>query len=466
VRLLRNPFHAQERDAPSNGCLSAHGSHVGSSDGRRRLVRTERRDYDGLRQTMDMFTDFQELKSGVVRTILIRRITLAIFTAVAFLVAWFLHIRFLEPLLYTPLVWFLLTFPFKYAIDRQHTPRRLHAAHTAYFVAEILLITVLVHRLGGSEWIGSFFYVFTVIYANFFLPRMHGAWITGLVVAAYAGLVMLEYAGILPHRSLFESQGMLYTSLSYNVATVLVGPVSVYAILAFTVRTFAGIHARKNRTLAAREHQLSRMSKRLLRAHDEERRRIAHGLHDELIQSLAAIKLLLAPSRHQLGDDAYQRINGIVDTTITQTRTLAYSVRPPLLDDLGLLPSLQRLADVIGEQEGIRVHVRSSIEEGLDIAVESLFFHAAQECLQNAVRHAKATRIEVSMDADGTRATLVVQDDGVGFPAGRVLGLGLRGVQERVDVCGGSLSIDTAPGSGTRITMEVPYGRDSLAPCR
>ncbi len=411
---------------------------------------------------MDLFGDFHELKSSVIRTILIRRITLGIFSVVALVVVFVSWISYLNPLLYAPLAWFLLTFPFKLIIERQKTLKALHWAHTGFFIAEIVLITVLVHMMGGSEWIGSIFYLFTVIYANFFLPRLHGGLITGLVVASYTGLVMMEYAGIIPHRSLFGPVGQPYRSLSYNLVTILAGTVSVYAIVAFTVRTFTGVYSRKNRMLATREHQLARMSKRLLTAHDEERRRIARGLHDDLIQSLAAIKLHLAPARDKLGEEQHHEICSIVDATIAQTRTLAYSVRPPLLDDLGLLPSLQRLAEAVGDESGLKVHVLSELDDRLDIAVESLLFHVAQEGLQNVVRHARASQVDIAIDATDGRARLSIRDDGIGFRPDDSQGLGLRGIHERVDVCGGVMSIDTAPGCGATVIVEVPCRDDSF----
>ena len=183
----------------------------------------------------------------------------------------------------------LLTFPFRRLLDRQQTLTALHGTHIAYFVAEILLLTLLVHRLGGIAWIGGMFYVFTVIYANFFLPHLHGAAVTGAVVFAYAGLALAEFFGILPHRPLFAAAGSAHQSLPYILTTLLAGPVAVYALLAVTVRTFAGVYARKNRLLASRAAQLAQMSRQLLDAHDKARQRIARSLHDDLIQRLAAI---------------------------------------------------------------------------------------------------------------------------------------------------------------------------------
>jgi len=249
-------------------------------------------------------TDFDELRRGINRTILVRRITLGVFSGVALVVLFASRISYLNPVFYSPLVWFLLTFPFKYLIDRQRTLRTLHWVHTGFFLVEVLLITFLVHFMGGSEWIGVTFYMFTVIYANIFLTRFQGSLVTLLVVLSYSGLVLLEYTGLIPHRSLFSAVGEPHRSLGYALTTILAGALGMYAVVALTVRSFADVFVHKNRMLARRERQLSRLSRRLLTAQDEERRRIARTLHDDLIQTLAAIKLRLTPQKDRLGSEA------------------------------------------------------------------------------------------------------------------------------------------------------------------
>jgi signal transduction histidine kinase len=404
--------------------------------------------------------DFAELKAGVIRSILVRRLTLGVFTAVALVVLIATRFTYLNPVMYAPVVWFVLTFPFKALIDRQRSARSLHRAHVGFFVVEIALITVLVHMMGGSEWIGNVFYLFTVIYANAFLPPLHGAWVTGLVVAFYAGLVLLEYAGVIPHRSLSPVFGDPARSLTYNLATIFAGTAGVYAVVAFTVRTFNGIYARKNRALAARERQLAEMSKRLLTAQDEERRRVARSLHDGLIQSLAAVKLHLIPVKERLGEEAHRAVTGMLDEAIGQTRTLAYSIRPPLLDDLGLVPSLERLAETVSDEAEIEISIASDLDGRLALSVESLLYHVAQEALQNVVRHARAGRVDIVLSRHARAARMSIRDDGVGFRPEEPRGLGLRGIQERLDVSGGSMAIETAPGRGTLMTVEVPHDAD------
>jgi len=228
--------------------------------------------------------------------------------------------------------------------------------------------------------------------------------------------------------------------------------------VAFTVRMFTAVYLRSNRLLAQRERQLARMSRRLLIAHDDERRRVARELHDGLIQSLAAVKLHLASTSHnaEFGDrDA--RTTEIIDRAIAETRTLAYSLRPPLLDDLGLVASLHRLGENLQEDADLDIEVRSELSDRLEVSIESLLYHVAHQTLENVVRHARARRADVELVRSPHGITLSVVDDGIGFRPDDPQGLGLRGIRERVEVCGGRMTIDSAPGHGARVTVEVPF---------
>jgi len=408
-------------------------------------------------------TDLEELRRGILRTILIRRITLGVFSAVALLVLLTSPISYLNPLFYSPLVWFLLTFPFGFLVTRQCTTLGIHRVHTGFFVIEVLLITVLVHFMGGSEWIGVTFYMFTVIYANTFLTRFHGALITLLVVLSFSSLVLLEYAGVIPHRSLFSVAGELHRNLTYTVTTILAGAIGLYAVVALTVRAFADAFIHKTRVLAHREEQLAALSRQLLGAEDEERRRIARSLHDDLIQTLAAIKLRLAPHRERLGAESFAEVCGIVDRSIQQTRTLAYSVRPPLLDDLGLTASLQRLAESVKAESQIDVSVHASLPTRPPIGVESLIYAVAHEAVQNAVRHARPAKVIMTLSAEEGLLRLRVRDDGIGVQPDTPQGFGLRGIAQRVEVSGGRFSIASLPEGGTVLRAEVPFHAHSCS---
>lgn len=402
-----------------------------------------------------------ELKSIILRTILARRITLGLFAVIALIVKLTSNISYLNPLFYSPLVWFLITFPFQYLAQRQKRERALNWVHAGFFVTEIIIISFFVHLMGGSEWIGISFYLFTVIYANFFLPPLEGYLITGLVIVLYSLLVLLEYAGAIPHRSLFAIIGEPYRSLSYNLTTILAGAFGIYATLAYTVRSFTKIYSSKNRALADRELQLANLSKQLLRAQEEERRRIARQLHDKLGQSLAAIKLHLASLRTYLPKEKEGEIAQIIDQAITETRTLAYSIRPPLLDDLGLAPSLRRLAEMIEAASSLQVSLHMREKPRLPEAIESLLFSAVQEAIENVRKHAHAKHVDVSLRRETGTVVLSVDDDGIGFRPRDPQGLGLQGLRERVELVGGQVRISSVPGNGSQVTVEVPYETDS-----
>lgn len=406
---------------------------------------------------------FGEQKASVLRTILARRVTMGVFAAVALVVKFTSAITYLNPLYYMPLVWFLITFPFATLVRRQHTEKQLHWVHAGFFIAEIALITFIVHWMGGSEWIGIIFYLFTVIYANFFLPRLQGYLITALVILLYSSLVLLEYSGVIPHRSLFAMLGDPYRNLSYTLTTILAGAIGIYAVLAYTVRSFTEIYMRKNRALAEREGELARLSRQLLSAQEDERRRIAHELHDKLGQSLAAVKLHLGALRKSLPDQQREELLGIVDHAIAETRSLAYSLRPPLLEELGLLPSLHQLAEMVESSSGIEVRLAMEEGERLPMAVESLLFYVAQETIKNVQEHARANQIVVSLSRKPGKVVLAVEDDGIGFQSKGSPGLGLLGIRERVEGIGGQLTIASSASGGSCVTVEVP---NETNPCR
>lgn len=398
-----------------------------------------------------------ELKRTILKTIFARRITLAAFAAVALIVMPIAGISWFNPLFYAPFAWFLITFPFQYLVKRQKSETAIHWIHAGYFTAEAVIITLFVYLTGGSQWIGNTFYIFTVMYANFFLPELQGYLVTGLVVLLYTLVVMLEYTGILPHCTLFPGMGVAHTSLSYNLTTVLVGTATIYGVLTYTVRSFTNIYQSKNKALAKQQEKLSKLSLRLVSVQNEERQHIAHELHDNLGQSLAAVKLQLASMKDDVGESRSQEIVAVVDQAIAQTRTLAYSLRPPLLDDLGLAPSIRRLGQMVEAGTDLRIVTDLEDDFRLNSDMESLLFYAIREALTNVERHARAHQVKVALRRSESTVIATVEDDGIGIPAKRPLGLGLRGLEERVDLVGGRMTISSSAGQGTMITVEVPY---------
>jgi signal transduction histidine kinase len=153
----------------------------------------------------------------------------------------------------------------------------------------------------------------------------------------------------------------------------------------------------------------------------------------------------------------------IVDQAISQTRTLAYSLRPPLLDGLGLAPSIRRLAQMVEEGTPLKVTTSMEDEPRLNSDMESLLFYVVREALTNVERHARAHHVHVALKREADSLILTVEDDGIGISENTAFGLGLRGIEERVGLVGGEMRISSSPGYGTKMTVEVPYvgGADS-----
>jgi signal transduction histidine kinase len=391
----------------------------------------------------------RELLAIIDRTILVRRITLGSFCVLAIAVLISAGISPLNPLFSVPFLWLLLTVPFEHLVHRRRTLRAIQNVHAAFFVLEVLLVGYLVHRMGGVEWIGVMFYLFTVMYANFFLSKAWGYVVTGLAAGSFATVAFLEYSGLVPHIPLFRGATPPYRDLPYVLATVLVGGVGVYGILAFTVRAFADLFERKNRELERRKKTLERLSLELLYAREEERRRIARRIHDEMGQALAAARWALAAGRTEEAD-------GLLAELGVGLRQLARELRPPLLDELGLRAALGKLLDDFSASAGIHVE-RELPERRFPPEVEIAVFRVVQEALENVRRHAEASEVTVEIrEHDGVLAGRIA-DDGRGFNRRRASeGLGLSGMREWISLVGGKFSVSSSPGRGTVIAFEIP----------
>jgi signal transduction histidine kinase len=145
--------------------------------------------------------------------------------------------------------------------------------------------------------------------------------------------------------------------------------------------------------------------------------------------------------------------------TLQDVRRLAVELRPSALDDFGLVPAVERLADTFREQTGMRVDLESNLGEArLPSEVETVLYRIVQEALTNVVKHSGAGRVSILLTTKDGGVAAVVEDDGSGFdpqPTGEH-GLGLAGMRERVGLVGGRLQIESASGAGTTLVAEVP----------
>jgi signal transduction histidine kinase len=218
--------------------------------------------------------------------------------------------------------------------------------------------------------------------------------------------------------------------------------------------------------LARSRDLLALLNQRLLEAKEEERRSLARELHDQLGQMLTALKLqLLARGAADAGPVA------LVDDLIARTRKLCVDLRPPLFDELGLLPALAAHAEAQGELLGLPIELDlGDLGGGLDAERELALFRVAQEALTNVGRHAGAKRVSLRLRREGDTITLEVSDDGRGFDPGEArrravegAHLGLVGAGERLRALGGVLMIDARPGHGTRLVAVLPAAGDLAA---
>jgi len=223
-------------------------------------------------------------------------------------------------------------------------------------------------------------------------------------------------------------------------------------------------HADLYRRLAARTAELARVSAGMVEQQEAERRRLSLELHDETAQVLAAVKLQLGLLAERLEPELADRVAhtmDLIDSGMQSVRRVTEQLRPPLLDDLGLVPALRSLADAFALRAGVAVSLDAPESlPALGPDAELALFRAAQEALANVARHAGALAVSVRLTNGGGELTLEVTDDGRGLPPAFdvVHGghMGLAGIRERIGALGGVTRLAGAPGSGVRLRVTIP----------
>ncbi|MBM3678209.1 MAG: GAF domain-containing sensor histidine kinase [Actinobacteria bacterium] len=202
--------------------------------------------------------------------------------------------------------------------------------------------------------------------------------------------------------------------------------------------------------------------RRAVAAQELERKRLARELHDETGQALTSILLQLSNAESAASlDDARHAIRDLRDLvveTLQDVRRLAVELRPSALDDFGLVPALRRLGQTVREASGLDVQVEARLGDArLPPEIETAVYRIVQEALTNAVKHADARHLSVVLTRKASSVAILVEDDGRGFePSHAGGGLGLVGMRERVDLLGGSFSLESSPDAGTTIQLQLP----------
>ena len=198
---------------------------------------------------------------------------------------------------------------------------------------------------------------------------------------------------------------------------------------------------------------------RAIEAQEGERLRVAQELHDEVGQSLTALKLLLSRARRgspAAGDDALSEAAQITETTLSEVREIARRLRPEALDELGLGNALAVLADRTASYGGLSIKRRLQPElPPLSRHAEVVVYRVAQESLTNVIRHAEASRVVIELDRIGDSLLLSVSDNGQGLN-GSQPGHGIKGMYERALTIGGELTVQAGGARGTEVRLRVP----------
>ncbi|GIV80573.1 response regulator [Litorilinea aerophila] len=218
--------------------------------------------------------------------------------------------------------------------------------------------------------------------------------------------------------------------------------------------------------------QLQHLNTKLTEIQEKERKELAQELHDVMGQTLTAIRMNLTAIEQEVAGQASSFVRErlaeameLTDRTLEQIRELSLDLRPPMLDDLGLVPTLRWYMKRYTQRGPVEAHLDAGNlgEKRLPAEIETTIYRVVQEALTNVARHAQATRVDVQLEAGEKGITVVIADNGCGFDMNALLassngarGLGILGMQERVALVGGTFHIESGPGQGVTIQLTIP----------
>jgi signal transduction histidine kinase len=238
--------------------------------------------------------------------------------------------------------------------------------------------------------------------------------------------------------------------------------------LAYTFNLMAQDLEKYRRDVQAKEAARISLLERIVHVQEEERKSVARELHDQLGQSLSIVLLRLQQIARESGLEGQPllEVEGDIRSLIDEVRRLAWDIRPSILDDYGLPAALQRHVEEVAARVQLDIDyqcVWPHPERRLPVALEVTLYRLAQEALTNMVRHAAATHGSVVLLRRDRDVTLLVEDDGQGFDVESILrekqrSLGLLGMQERIALIGGTMSVESQPGKGTSIRIRIDLG--------
>jgi len=224
------------------------------------------------------------------------------------------------------------------------------------------------------------------------------------------------------------------------------------------------------RDVVQTREELHQLSARLVSAQEEERRKLSRELHDEIGQSMSALLVELGnlssvlPPENAALKERVQAVKRLAENNVVVLRNLSLLLRPSMLDDLGLTPALKWQAREVSRRSGIKVKVDAEdVPDHLPDEYRTCIYRVVQEALHNATRHSKAAHVRVTVTHEESGVSVRIQDDGVGFQTSQEKGMGILGMEERVRHLGGSFHIDSGPGKGTAISIQLPLAPEAVA---
>ncbi len=248
--------------------------------------------------------------------------------------------------------------------------------------------------------------------------------------------------------------------------TIVLGILQATATIRIILRLERQTREHLDQVTSARA-ELRELSAKLVAAQEAERKAISRELHDAIGQSLSAVLLELRNLGASLPADAKQSqeytatVRKLIEGSVGMVRNMALLLRPSMLDDLGLLPALEWQAREVSRRTGVVINIAADdLPDDLPEEHKTCIYRVVQEALNNMSKHAHAETVRIEVRAALTSIQLSVQDDGTGFDTGK-RGLGLIGIEERVTNLGGSVYVDSQPGRGTLLTIDLPVGRSA-----
>lgn len=263
------------------------------------------------------------------------------------------------------------------------------------------------------------------------------------------------------HRMVRMFEGFRYESVAVVVAMFLCGLALAFAAGLHILR-LEGQTMDHLKEVTDAKHELRSLSARLMEIQENERKRISRELHDAVGQVMAGIQFELHGLAVALADSPaplrgrVDRVRGLVENAVAMVRNMALLLRPSMLDDLGLVAALNWQANEISRSTGVRIEITDALPAELPEEHKVCIFRVVQEALTNVCRHARASSVEISVAGRDREVEVIIRDDGRGFRVPSPGGLGLLGIEERVESLGGTFTICSEPGKGTTIQAQLP----------